>query len=376
MKKKLILMFISILMLNACKKQEKTEAEKIIDQNALRDSIVLEQKKSQIVPILDSIISKNKFNGIVSVEWDQKKIYERAQGFSNFERQTNIDNQTVFPIASNSKQFTGVLILQLEEQQKLSLNDTVSKYLKSFQTPSYKGITISELLHHSSGINYFGEKLMFKPGTDFHYSNDAYKSLGDIIEVVTGKSYDENVMALFQKLGMRHSSTGNLYSGTNFASAHLGKLNNPKEVPNMPKRLDKNHISIAAGGILSTVDDLHLWNNALYNGKVLTKESFKIFIKPEKSFEHYILGKVGYACGIMISPKSPQTYMHSGYVKGAPSLNFYYPETKTSVIILSNIADESLGKKAIYKTHRQIRIKIDSLTTIWNQDKKNVLTNL
>ena len=367
MKKLLVWILLVTTFFNACKKTEEVEVQKIIDQKRIEDSITTAKKTAEITPLLDSIILKNKFNAIVSVDWDNKKIYERANGFSNFKTETKIDNQTLFPIASNSKQFAGVLILQLQEQQKLDIEDKVSKYLQDYKTKTYQDISISQLLHHTSGINFIGERLLFKPGTAMHYSNDGYKSLGDIVENLTGKSYDDNVMALFQKLGMAHSSTGNLFNGNNFASAHLGSLKQNEEVPNMPKRLDKNNISIAAGGILSTVDDLHLWNKSLYNGKVLSDSAFQIFVKPAKTFDHYILGKVKYGCGIMIHEENPKTYLHTGYVKGAPSLVMYYPETKTSVVILSNIANEKLGKKAIYKSHREIRAKIDSIQILWTK---------
>jgi len=369
MKKQLLWILLIFTFFGACKKTEEVEAQKIIDQKRIEDSISLVKKSAEITPLLDSIILKNKFNTIVSVDWDNKKIYERANGFSNFKTETKIDNQTLFPIASNSKQFAAVLILQLQEQQKLNIEDKVSRYLQNYKTKTYQEITIAQLLHHTSGINFTGERLLFKPGRAMHYSNDGYKSLGDIVENLTGKSYDDNVVALFQKLGMTHSSTGNLFNGNNFASAHLGSLKQNEEVPNMPKRLDKNSISIAAGGILSTVDDLHLWNRSLYNGKVLSDSAFQTFVKPAKTFDHYILGKVKYGCGIMIHEEDPKTYLHTGYVKGAPSLVMYYPESKTSVVILSNIANEKLGKKAIYKSHREIRAKIDSLQMLWTKEE-------
>lgn len=369
MKKQLLWILLIFTFFGACKKTEEVEAQKIIDQKRIEDSISLVKKSAEITPLLDSIILKNKFNAIVSVDWDNKKIYELANGFSNFKTETKIDNQTLFPIASNSKQFAAVLILQLQEQQKLNIEDKVSRYLQNYKTKTYQEITIAQLLHHTSGINFTGERLLFKPGRAMHYSNDGYKSLGDIVENLTGKSYDDNVVALFQKLGMTHSSTGNLFNGNNFASAHLGSLKQNEEVPNMPKRLDKNSISIAAGGILSTVDDLHLWNRSLYNGKVLSDSAFQTFVKPAKTFDHYILGKVKYGCGIMIHEEDPKTYLHTGYVKGAPSLVMYYPESKTSVVILSNIANEKLGKKAIYKSHREIRAKIDSLQMLWTKEE-------
>lgn len=159
---------------------------------------------------------------------------------------------------------------------------------------------------------------------------------------------------------MSHSSTGNLFDGGNFASAYLGNIKNPKEVSNMPRRLNKNHISIAAGGLLSTTGDLHKWNFALYSNKVLSKESLVEFLRPHKTTDHYILGKVGYGCGIM-TDLNQHIYMHTGYVKGCPSLNIFYPQSNTSVVILSNIADETLGKKAIYKIHKQVKEIVDHL---------------
>lgn len=310
---------------------------------------------------LDSVLEKTNFNGIISIAVKGKKVFEKAKGFSNFKTKKEIDSATVFAIASISKQFTSVILLKLQEDNKLNINDKVSDYLDDYKISSYQDITISQLIHHTSGVNFIGEKLLFAPGNSFHYSNDGYKSLGDIIQKVTGKSYDDNVTELFQKVKISHSSTGNLYQGNNFASAHLGSIKDPKEVENMPKRLDKNHISIAAGGLLSTAGDLHQWNTSLYSSKIISSESLAQFLTPGKNYEHYILGKVTYAGGIMIDTKSPKSYLHTGYVKGAPSINIYYPDTQTSVVILSNIANEKLGKKAIYKNHKKVKEIVDRL---------------
>ncbi len=356
--KNYLFLIIFLFFLSSCKKEN---PEKVINHQAIKDSIALSQQKEIYHKALDSLLDQSNFNGIISVNINEKPVYEKALGFSNFKTQENINSNTVFAIASNSKQFTGVIILQLQENNQLKTSDKVSLYLDSFKTKAYQDITISQLLHHSSGLNFMGEKLLFKSGTAFHYSNDGYKILGDIIEKVTGKSYDDNVIALFSKAGMLESSTGNLFTGNNFASAYLGSIKEPKEVENMPKRLNKNHISIAAGGILSTVNDLHQWHFSLYLGKIINTVSLTEFLKPEQSTEHYILGKIGYGYGIMISPNAPETYMHTGYVKGSPSLLLYYPTSKTSVVILSNIANEKLGKKAVYKTHKMIKKITDSL---------------
>ncbi|WP_449400568.1 serine hydrolase domain-containing protein [Chryseobacterium wanjuense] len=153
-------------------------------------------------------------------------MYRKDQGFSDFKNKTKIDSNTVFAIGSVSKQFTAVLILLQMQQGKLDINDKVSKYLNNFQNKDYENITIHQLLNHTSGLNTLGEKLHFKSGTDFLYSNEGFNSLGKIIEKVSGKPYDENVMELFKKAGMQHSSTGNLFKGNDFAGAYLGNGKN------------------------------------------------------------------------------------------------------------------------------------------------------
>ena len=79
----------------SCKKSEEIEAQKIIDQQRIEDSIAVAKKTAEITPLLDSIILKNKFNAIVSVDWEGKKVYEKANGFSNFKTETPIDNKTL-----------------------------------------------------------------------------------------------------------------------------------------------------------------------------------------------------------------------------------------------------------------------------------------
>ena len=78
---------------------------------------------------------------------------------------------------------------------------------------------------------------------------------------------------------------------------------------------------------------------------------------------HAIFGKMGYAYGIMQNIGKPNSYFHSGYVKGSPSLNIYYPDTKTSVIVLSNIADEEKGKSSIFRPHIEVKQMTDHLVS-------------
>lgn len=352
------LFFYSIFLLvvfSSCK----SESEKLAEENAMRkaiiDSVITQFQKNLLTQQIDSVFSKSKFNGSISVMQDGKILYEKYNGFENFKSKTPLDSNSVFAIASVSKQFTAVMILLLEDQGKLKVEDQVSKFLKEFQSKTFENITIAQLLNHTSGLNDSGSGLLSKPGTKFNYSNKGYRYLGQLIEKTSGKKYGENAKELFAKAGMKHSSTSDLFVNHHFSSAYLGNSSRFQEVENMPKRLSNSKISVGAGGVLSTISDLHQWNFALYNGKILKPESLRKFMTNSTENNHPILGKVGYGFGIMMNEGKPKSYFHTGYVKGSPSLNIYYPETKTSVVILSNIADEAKGKNAVFNPHKEVK---------------------
>ena len=343
----------------------KSEAEKIAEQttirNALIDSTINNFQKKLLTQQIDSVFSKYQFNGSVAVLKSDEVLYRKEAGFEDFRTKSKLDSNSVFAIASVSKQFTAVLTLSLEDTGKLNTEEKVSKYLTDFQTNQFQNIKIKELLNHTSGISDFGNGLLAQPGKEFHYSNKGYRMLGEIIEKVSGKSYDENLKELFDKVGMKDSYSGNSFQGTNFASAFSGNSKNFQEVENMPKRLANPSISVPAGGILSTINDLHRWNKALYQGEILRPETLKRFTEKSADRNHQILGKMDYGFGIMMNVGKPTAYFHTGYVKGSPSLLIYYPESQTSVIILSNIADELNGKNAIFNPHKKIKEMTDAI---------------
>lgn len=362
MLKKSLLLSLFSLLLFSCQKTGPTQQP--VNNKAIADSSVVAFQKKLYTTQIDSVFNRYNFNGSVAVFKDNTELYRRNNGFSNFEDKTEINDSTVFSIASISKQFTAVLILLQMEQGKLDLNDKASKYIKDLQKKEYEDITIKQFLNHTSGLNNFGEKLLFKSGSGFNYSNDGFNALGKIVETVSGRSFDDNMLELLKKAGMKSSSTGTTFKGENFAQTYVGNSKIHKKVENMPKRLGNKEIGIPAGGILSSINDLHIWNNALYSGKIIKPETLKKFTSKSTERHHQIFGTMGYGLGIMMNDNKPVSYFHSGYVKGAPSLNIYYPETKTSVIILSNIADEEKGKSAAFRPHLKIKEIADILENI------------
>lgn len=357
MKPAIALISLLILTIFSCK----SEAEKKAERNAVIDSTLVSFEKNLYRTQIDSVFAKEKFNGSIAVFQNGKSIYEKQNGFENFKQKSKLDSNSVFAIGSLSKQFTAVLILQQVENGKLKLEDKASKYLDEFKADSFKNITILQLLNHTSGLNDFGSSPLSKPGDVFNYSNKGYRYLGKIIEKVSGKSYDQNATELFLKAGMKHTSTADSFQGKDFAGANVGNEKQNSVVENMPKRLASDDISVPAGGILSTVNDLNQWNLALFGGKILKQETLQKMFHQYILRQHEVLGKVGSGLGIMMNLKPPKAYFHTGYVKGSPSLNIYYPETNTSVIILSNIADESKGKDAFFQPHAKVKKASDAV---------------
>ncbi|MBV2166744.1 MAG: beta-lactamase family protein [Kaistella sp.] len=355
-------LLVLFLILFSCKSDPvKVAATAAQERNIIIDSTITAFQKKLLAQQIDSVFSKTKFNGSISVIRNGEKLYEKQNGFEDFKTKAKLDSNSVFAIGSVSKQFTAVMILMLEDEGKLNTGDRVSEFLPEFQNKQFENITVHQLLNHTSGISDFGSGLQSKPGESFNYSNKGYRFLGEIVARVSEKTFDHYAKELFERIGMMHASTANLFEGNHLAGAYLGNAVRFEKIANMPKRLASKEISVAAGGILSTVSDLHRWNAALFGGKILKPETLEKLKTKSSETAHPILGKVGYGYGIMMNEGKLESYFHSGYVKGSPSLNIYYPKTKTSVVILSNIADESKGKNTIFNPHKEVKRIIDAV---------------
>lgn len=348
-----VLLILLGLFLAACSPKEKdSSTDSIVTK---KEDSLTQFQKNLYSHYLDSLVLDSDFNGVISIRRDSTLLYQRFEGFENFKSKVQLDSNSVFAIGSVSKQFTSALLLRLVDKNLLSLSDSLPKHLSKIQNPSYKNITVEQLLNHSSGMNDFSSSLHAAPGSTYHYSNKGYSLLGEIIESVGKKSYSDQLKELTLHAGMNSTFTPQNKPSNHFASAYTGTHANPIEVENMPDRLALPSISTAAGGVLSAVGDLHRWNQRLHEGLLLSPETLKGMRTSTKTTPHYILGQVGYGYGIMTSTSTLPSYFHTGYVKGSASLLIYYPHSKTSVVILSNYANEQLGKKMIFHVHQKTK---------------------
>lgn len=304
---------------------------------------------------IDSLIKANNnrfFNGIILVSQNNKVVYSKVKGFTNLESKTPlvIDNQ--FIIGSISKQITAVVMLREVDKGRIDLHEPVKRYLPNMSQTWLDSITVHQLLNHTSGVMDWDKTLKFKPSSDFSYSNVGYELLAKIAENVTKKSYATLTNEIFKICGMKHSMSPKFNQHKSLVNSYVedstGKI---KLVGGLLVDL-----GIPSGGMISTAGDLLLWNKNLHGGKLLSKKSYDMMTAASSHRDHFIFGKVDYGYGLQIDPKGKTLEIgHSGYATGFASLNFYYPATKTSLIVLENIAWDADNLKETFKHHVDIR---------------------
>jgi CubicO group peptidase (beta-lactamase class C family) len=293
-------------------------------------------------------------------------LYRKGFGMGNLEHGLPIAPDMVFEIGSITKQFTAVGILMLAEEGKLALSDTLGKFFPGF--PGGGSITLHQMLTHTSGLNNytdmpewvsmwrqdiaprdFAEKfkehpMVGAPGEKFAYSNSAYFMLGVVIEQASGMPYEQFLDArIFKPLGMENSYYGSWQqvirnraagyqpasSGEGFANATYLSFSQP----------------YAAGSILSTVDDLMKWNEALHAGKVLKPESLALAFQNHTTSD----GKpIGYGYGWAVTQVAGlNSVEHGGGIFGFVTYALYVPSEKLFVAVLTNRDDKNPEEAAV-----------------------------
>jgi CubicO group peptidase (beta-lactamase class C family) len=311
--------------------------------------------EQKIDELLTAYATQNKLNGVVLVGEKGKIIYQKGFGYRNAEEKIPNDVNSIFQIGSITKQITSAVIMQLQQEGKLSVQDKLSKYFSGFANGDK--ITIENLLTHTSGIHNYTEdttilkndvtrhytqdqmlKLFasyapdFEPGAKWHYSNSAYSILGYIIEKIEKKPYEKVVRErIFQPLGMSNSG---------FDFTHLSSSNKTKgyfslnPIP-MPAPIVDSTIAFSAGSVYTTVGDLYKWERAINTDKILKSESWKMIFTPYKN-------NYGYGWGIDTMYGRKFT-AHSGGIHGYSSHIIRFPQDEVVVIAFDNSSSNALA---------------------------------
>jgi len=300
----------------------------------------------------------DKFNGTVLLSQQGKILFSKSYGLDGAEISSQLTDHSSFNLASVSKQFTAMGVVILNDQSMLSYKDKVSDYIPELSY--YKGITIQHLLHHTSGLPDYMEQtaknrsdadiftisemitlyksnhpnLNFEPGTKFKYSNVGYVLLAEIIERVSGSSF-QNFMAdnIFKPLHMNDTQIFNLLSGDQPDKRVYGFGRKYWLFGGKKELKDLNYFDGVAGdgGVYSSAHDLNIWHEALRDGVLVSNETYKITYTPAR------LGngsQTKYGFGWFIN--GDNTVEHAGGWQGFTSYIHRNMEKDELIIILDN----------------------------------------
>jgi CubicO group peptidase (beta-lactamase class C family) len=339
---------------------------------------------SAIDQIMQARSAAGDFNGAALVARQGHILYERAFGLANLEWQIPNDLQTKFEIGSMTKQFTALLILQFVNDGRVHLDGHISDYLPYYRSEIGNRVTVTELLSHTSGIpnflstpgflegpasrasytvrdfveKYCSGDLDFEPGTKFEYSNSGYFLLGAILEQVSGESYEQLLKErIFGPLGMKNTG----YTHFETVLPHRAAGYERSEAGLRNARYYDMSIPFAAGALYSTVEDLFLWDQALYGERLLPAQLRDLLFKPN-------LDNYGYGWGILI-PKPGSPYagesiaMHGGEIFGFQSVIQRIPAHKELIVLLENtdspkLLDIALQIRVFWRTIPNVELSL------------------
>jgi CubicO group peptidase (beta-lactamase class C family) len=304
------------------------------------------------------------FSGIVAIAKDGKPIVLRAYGKANRDTGAVADANTRFRIGSVTKQFTAVCTLQLAEQGKLKVEDTIRTHLPDYPKKTGDKVTLHQLLSHTSGIPSYtdDEALMkadtkdhtpaqvlavfedkplhFEPGTQWEYSNSNFFLLGLIVEKVSGQTYERYLQDhVLGPAGMMRTSTIDAPDAPDTAIGY--DTDAPDDGgPLKPAKAISMTLPFAAGALRSTVNDLLRWDRALAGTTLLSEASkTRMFTA--------VMNDYGY--GIAVRTVAGHLVLeHDGGIDGFRSVLGRIPDEGLTIVVLGNaIANPGPVEKAL-----------------------------
>lgn len=332
----------------------------------------------QMDSLLSALHTANKFNGNVLVAEKGKVIYSRSFGLANETTKEKLDENSIFELASCSKQFTAMAIMLLKESGKLRLDDPVAKYIPELSR--YGTITIRHLLNHTGGLPDYMEimdrvydksriatnkdiiaifkqqepKILFEPGTRYEYSNTGYALLASVIESASGISYADYLQqAIFQPLQMDRSFVyTRRLAPREIPGYAFGYVDAKSETWMLPDDVEATKIVVWLDGIVgdgtvnSTVTDLLKWDRALYTTKLLSAEGMKEVFSPARLNDGSVT-KYGFGWGLDSAADYGRIVSHSGGWPGYVTWIERHLDNDKTIIILQNHAGVTMPYRAL-----------------------------
>lgn len=318
---------------------------------------------------LDKQLEAANITGVACVTKNGKVVAESTRGIANTEEGKAVTTDTLFPVASNSKQICATAIFMLKEQGKLTLDDKLSTYFPDYTKGA--DVTIKHLLTMRSGIRDFQEgafrefipdingtqqenqqmildwlqtkRVKFKPGGGYDYSNTNYLLLSMIIEQITGDSYENFIKEnIFAPLGM----TGSGFCEELSTHPDFCEHTYP-DVTDLVTSYDPKGCFQGSGDIVSNVKDMDKWLTALREGTLISDESMAEMTAVCSTNVELVHGVgVGYACGLYVFPDG--SVCHGGFIDTYVSGTYTHFEDEINVfVVANNVQDVSVDMKTL-----------------------------
>jgi CubicO group peptidase (beta-lactamase class C family) len=290
----------------------------------------------------------------VAIAHGGQTVLTKAYGIADVENGVSMTRDSVLRIGSLTKQFTAAAVMQLVEQGKLALDDTLQKWIPEFETQG-KRVTIEHLLHHTSGIKNYGDLewsgkrrtpltlaqlvtlmqdqlLDFEPGAKWRYSNTNYYLLGRIVEKASGLAYADYLRDhVLLPAGL--TATRYCDDRTIIPKRTRGYTRAKAEGLINAEPVDIEY-AFAAGGLCSTAEELIRWNQALTSGKVVSLGSYQRMIRSDKLADGRNLN---YGFGLlMMKVAGHDAILHGGGINGFGSFLSAYPNDGYVMAVILN----------------------------------------
>jgi D-alanyl-D-alanine carboxypeptidase len=302
------------------------------------------------------------------VQHGQETLISRGFGYANLETSMPVSPQSVFRIASVSKQFAAASVLLLAEDRKIGLEDKLARFIPEF--PRANEVTIRQLLNHTSGLQNISQGVIpcidytmaemleiirnqsplfgFDPGTRWSYSNTGFDLIGDVIERVTGRAFYEFYQErLFARAGMIATAVDMRVDVVPQRAVGYSSANTPTGFVNADYL--SWTIPGVAGCLRSTALDLAHWHGALFGGRILSAESLREMTTPSRLNDGRLAseGRTGpaagtqpvqeYGLGLELSVVDGHRRVgHYGSIPGFAADMGTFPDVGLTVIVLTN----------------------------------------
>ena len=381
---KVISIILFAFLLGSCKNEENETAVKTVSKNN-------EVAEEMTNPAIESFINKNvdeeHFIGVVLAVANGQIIHAKGYGIAQDSIPNNVN--TKFHVASITKQFTAAAIMQLLEQEKINLEESINEFLPvQYRSDQWNGVTIHHLLSQTSGIedyaltrDYYNvekgfclgntvdgmikeamtKELNFSSGSQFSYSNIGYTLLGQIIENITGEPYDSYMKKhIFEPIGMHNSFIHNTSNYTVAKNEAIGYRWDNEQNNHVLDDIVSLPVTEPDGNLVTTLNDVLKWTNMYVENEqsILQNQSIKkmttAYIEADEEGPYGGLDMYGY--GLYLS-KDKALISHTGYIVGFRSHFIVNPKEDIRVFVFAN--NVSMSPKSvssgIYKiiSHKQ-----------------------